>query len=89
MGQANGNIVVSRERAAEKGKVEAQYDLGLMYATGRGVARDYVVAHKWFNLAAARGNGEARTHRVELARDMSAAEVAQAQRMAREWMLAR
>ena len=80
-----GNIVRAYEHAAERGQVEAQFDLGLMYATGHGVRQDFVVAHKWFNLAAAHGNGEARAHRLDLARDMSVAEVTLAQRLAREW----
>ena len=35
------------------------YELGLMYSIGRSVPVDYVTAHKWFNLAAMRGNGDA------------------------------
>lgn len=76
-----------RERAADHGEVDAQYDMGLMYSTGHGVDPDYVVAHKWFNLAAAQGNREARSHRADLARDMSPIEIARAQKLAREWML--
>jgi TPR repeat protein len=62
------------------------YQLGVMYATGRSVGQDLVAAHKWFNLAAARGNREAIRHRQEIAGEMSAAEVAEAQRLAREWV---
>jgi hypothetical protein len=58
----------------------------MLYATGRDVATDLVVAHKWFNLAAARGNEDARSHRIELAREMSTDQVAEAQRLAREWL---
>lgn len=74
------------ESAADHGEIEAQFDLGLMYATGRGAPQDYVVAHKWFNLAAVQGNEQARDRRVELAQDMSQGEIAEAQRLAREWM---
>lgn len=73
------------QRAAEAGLVEAQFDLGLMYSTGHGLPQDYVLAHKWFNLAAMSGNAEARAIRAELARDMTAGEIAEAQRLAREW----
>ena len=73
------------QHAAEKGLVEAQYNLGLMYATGLGVARDYVLAHKWFNIAAVQGSPEARVDRSELALDMTSEEIAEAQRLAREW----
>ena len=72
--------------AAEDGEIEAQFDLGLMYATGRGAPQDYVVAHKWFNLAAVQGSEAARDRRVELSQDMSQGEIAEAQRLAREWM---
>jgi len=50
------------------------------------VDADLVSAHKWFNLAAARGNASALTYRVELAREMSADQVAEAQKLAREWL---
>jgi TPR repeat protein len=46
---------------------------------------DRVNAHKWFNLAAIRGNREAARYRQELALEMSPAEVVAAQRAAREW----
>jgi uncharacterized protein len=74
------------ELGAQMGAPDALFELGMLYATGRDVAADLVVAHKWFNLAAARGNPSALTHRVELAREMSADQVAEAQRLAREWL---
>ncbi len=84
-----GRVDVDKcEKAAECGQTQAQFDLAPRYATGSGVERDYVIAHKWFNLAAVQGNFEAREHRTDLARGMEAAEVARAQRLAREWMLA-
>ncbi|RMD90074.1 MAG: sel1 repeat family protein [Alphaproteobacteria bacterium] len=74
--------------AAENGKAEAFYHLGLYYASGHGVDPDYVAAHKWFNLAAVRGVKEAVAERAELAREMSPADIAAAQREAREWLQA-
>lgn len=71
---------------AEFGGVAAQYQLGLMYSTGKGVPLDYVLAHKWLNLAAMRGDDSARSLRTELAGDMSREEIAEAQRLAREWL---
>jgi hypothetical protein len=47
---------------------------------------DFVAAHKWFNLAALRGSNEAKGWRAQIAREMSAAQIAQAQRLAREWL---
>ena len=69
--------------------MEAQVALGEMYAIGNGVPPDVVQAHTWFNLAAARASGENRA-RYENARDliaeqMTSAQIAAAQRRAREW----
>ncbi|MEQ8745690.1 hypothetical protein [Pyruvatibacter sp.] len=74
------------ELAAEKGTSGALYNLGLIFSVGKGVEPDLVTAHKWFNLAALRGSDEAKAQRKELADMMSAAEIAEAQRQAREWM---
>lgn len=74
------------ELAAEGGRSDALYDLGLIYSTGNGVDVDLVTAHKWFNLAAMRGSEAARAYRAELAREMTASEIAEAQRQAREWL---
>ena len=64
------------------------YELGMMYSVGRSVPVDYVTAHKWFNLAAMRGNHEAIRLRREIADQMSEAEIASAQRAARAWLKA-
>lgn len=64
------------------------FELGIIYSTGREVVADLIAAHKWFNLAALRGNREAASHRQELAQEMSSAEIAEAQRAAREWLRA-
>ena len=44
---------------AKKGFAQAQYNLGVMYGNGKGVAKDYSKAIKWWNLAADQGNGKA------------------------------
>lgn len=62
------------------------FELGLMYCAGRDVRLDLVEAHKWFNLAALRGNVEAKRYRAEIASELSRAEIARAQRLAREWL---
>jgi TPR repeat protein len=74
------------ELAAQTGAPDALFELGMLYATGRDVDADLVVAHKWFNLAAARGNASALTYRVELSREMSGDQIAEAQKLAREWL---
>jgi hypothetical protein len=65
---------------------EALFALGMRYSTGQGVPVDLVQAHQFFNVAALRGDLRARDCRAELAREMSAAEIAEAQRRAREWL---
>ena len=75
-------------KAAEKGDARAQIKLGRMYAEGQGVSQDYVQAHKWINLAASRTKENAvyfRFAREELAEKMTASQVTEAQRLAREW----
>jgi TPR repeat protein len=62
------------------------FELGMMYSSGHNVAIDYVTAHKWFNLAAMRGHVDAIRLRREIAAEMTEAEVASAQRAARDWM---
>jgi TPR repeat protein len=62
------------------------FELGMMYSVGREVAIDLISAHKWFNLAAVRGNREAIRLRREIANQMSDAEIAMAQRAARDWL---
>lgn len=65
---------------------EAFYELGLMYSIGRSVPTDLVLAHKWFNLAAMKGNPDAIRSRQEVAASMSPAEIAEAQRAARAFL---
>lgn len=74
------------ENGMPDGGADALYQLGLKYSSGKGVDADLITAHKWFNLAALRGNREARDYRTELAQEMSGNDVAEAQRQAREWL---
>ena len=62
------------------------FELGMMYSVGRDLPVDLVAAHKWFNLAAVKGNTEAIRLRREVADQMSDAEIATAQRAARDWL---
>jgi len=64
------------------------FELGMMYSTGRNVPADFVTAHKWFNIAALRGNKEAVRLRREIAAEMSDGDIAAAQRAARDWLRA-
>lgn len=79
-------------RAAEQGNAQAQYNLGIMYMNGEGVPQSLVNAHVWFNLAAAnfpasnpRDRAAAARNRDLVARKMSREEIAEAQKLAREW----
>ena len=75
--------------AAAQGDTSAYFDLGVAYSTGsHGVACDLVEAHKWFNLAASRGHEEAGWCRADISEEMTAREIAEAQRRAREWLIA-
>lgn len=62
------------------------FELGLQFSSGRAGGVDLVEAHKWFNLAAARGNRNAMHYRRELSMSMTKAEISKAQRLAREWL---
>jgi len=67
---------------------DAMFELGMMYASGREVPVDLITAHKWFNIAAMKGHGEAAQLRREVAAEMTDAEIGQAQRAARDWIKA-
>jgi TPR repeat protein len=62
------------------------FELGMMYSIGREVPIDLIAAHKWFNLAAMKGNTDAIRLRREVAGQMSDVDVAAAQRAARDWL---
>ena len=68
------------------GVADMLFELGMMYSVGRDVEVDLVSAHKWFNLAASKGNAEAVRLRREIANQMSDADIGDAQRAAREWL---
>lgn len=72
---------------AASGDTDACYDLGVIFSTGgHGVDADLIDAHKWFNLAAAGGHEEAAWCRADVSEEMTAREIAEAQRRAREWL---
>jgi len=62
------------------------FELGMMYSVGRDMPVDLISAHKWFNLAAMKGNIDAIRLRREVANQMSDVEIATAQRAARDWL---
>jgi uncharacterized protein len=70
--------------AADRGNAAGQQSLGTLYLNGEGVPRDYVLAYMWFDVAAARSLS-VREWRDFAARMMTPAQIAAAQRLAREW----
>lgn len=72
-------------RAAEQEDALGFAKLGSMYERGRGVPQDFIQAHMWYNLSAAHGETRASESRDTLAKRMTAAQVAEAQKLAREW----
>jgi TPR repeat protein len=64
------------------------FALGMMLSSGAGAPVDLVQAHKWFNIAAARGHSDAARLRREIAEQMSDGEIGRAQRAARDWLQA-
>lgn len=80
-------VVAQCLAAAAQGDVSALFDLGVTYSTGsNGVECDLVEAHKWFNIAASRGHEEASWSRADISEEMTAREIAEAQRRARRWL---
>lgn len=78
--------IVVAEAAAEPANAEGCFGLGMVYSSGAGVVVDLIEAHKWFNIAAMRGHGEAAAMRREIAEQMLDAEIGRAQRAARDWL---
>jgi uncharacterized protein len=73
------------EKAAVQGDAKAQLYLGLQSSFGQGVPMDLVDAYMWYSLAAGNGNAHAPGYRADLSRQMTPAQIADAQKRAREW----
>ncbi len=72
-------------KSAEQGYVGGQYSLGAMYYFGRGIPQNYVQAYMWWCLSAAQGDKEAMKSRDRLAKEMTADQITEAQKLASEW----
>ena len=80
-------LIESRLADAARGDPDACYDLGMVYSSGAaGIDIDLIEAHKWFNLAAVAGSEAAQACRSEISEDMTAREIAEAQKAARAWL---
>jgi len=77
-------LTESRLRDAMSGDIDACFELGVSFSAGAdGCPLDLIAAHKWFNIAAVGGNSRAMECRAEIAEDMTAREIIEAQRQAR------
>jgi len=86
-GVAQNNVEAARwyRKAADQGDVKAQNNLGVIYYGGQGVPEDHVQAYKWFAIVASTGNEQAGENRDIVAKRMTPAQIAKAQKFAREW----
>jgi TPR repeat protein len=72
-------------RAANQGDKQSQFELGLMYFLGKGVPKNIVLSEMWFILYAVQGQGPAGQVRDRTEQEMTPAQIAEAQKLAREW----
>jgi TPR repeat protein len=83
--QSTQTALVWFGRAAAQRDALAFAKLGRMYERGQGVSQDFIQAQMWYNLSAAHGEQRAAEIRDALARQMTASQIAEAQRLAVEW----
>ena len=76
-------------QAAEQGHAAAQFNLGEMYANGDGITEDAVIAYMWFNLAASQDYEDAEENKGMLSERMTREQIAEAQKLSREWLAKR
>jgi TPR repeat protein len=72
-------------QAAEQKEALAFAKLGSMYEKGQGILQDNIQAHMWYNLSAAHGETRSAELRDAFAQQMTPAQIAEGQRLAREW----
>jgi uncharacterized protein len=72
-------------RAVEQGSAPAQFSLGFKYYNGESVQKSVILAYVWFNLAVAQGDEKAANSRDSLAAKMTREQIAEAQKLSREW----
>jgi uncharacterized protein len=80
------NINATGDVNSINASADAFLAMGMKYCIGHGVAQDNVTAHKWFNIAAIKGSDKAKSYRLELSQEMTASEIAEAQRQARQFL---
>ena len=83
--QDYGKALKCFRKAVEQGNTIAQLYLGSMYEYGTGVDQNYVTAYMWYHRAGTLGIEGALEERDKIAEKMTPAQIAEAQRRAREW----
>lgn len=78
-------LPICTEKAAEQGDADAQNNLGMLYAQGQGVPKDYVRAYAWFNVSAAQEDLTAQGNRNTAAEKMAPSKLEEAQKLSREY----
>jgi uncharacterized protein len=78
---SNGHIIQTLDPVTTA--AEDLFALGMEYCMGKLVPQNYIEAHKWFNIAALKGNESAKLYRCEISREMSPSQIAEAQRQGR------
>ena len=63
-------------KAAEQGLADAQYNLGWMYALGRGVPEDYAQGYAWLSIAASQGREKAKESKGIIKKKMTREQIA-------------
>ena len=69
------------KKGGRAGHAFAQYSLGVEYVNGEGVPEDYVQAYKWWNLAAAQGDKNARKNKKIIRKEMTPSQISEAQKL--------
>ena len=77
-------LVAEKYRGLAQSKGLAMYFLGQMYEKGKGVIKDFVIAHMWYNIGSSNGQFMAKLNRDFLVREMTPSQIEEAQRLARE-----
>ena len=75
------------EHLAIKEDISAQYNLGVMYATGHGVIQNYNRTHMWYNIAASQGNARAKENKELVAKMMTRSDISTAQHLADAYVM--
>jgi uncharacterized protein len=80
------NVNTNEDINSMAATADACLAMGMKYCIGHGVMQNNIAAHKWFNIAAIKGSDKARSYRLELSQEMTASEISEAQRQARQFL---